>query len=273
MEKSITVKPMGGLANRMRVIASAYHYALEYQYPVTLIWERSFVLNCPFTRLFKLPDNTSLIEYSRSPLSVRALSFSQKFLRKTGISIPLGHDYYLVGDAVQNDDKVNQLTAHQKVYIETVHKFAEQHRGGALLVPVEELQTSISHVRNNYKDFTLGVHIRRTDNMNSIKFSPLKEFFHVIDQELSKHPDLSIFLATDSLPEEQAMKNRYKDRVMCLHKTLNRNDEKGIRDALVDLYCLAASDKIIGSHYSSFSEVAAQIGNKPFFQIYKDPDD
>jgi hypothetical protein len=49
-----------------------------------------------------------------------------------------------------------------------------------------------------------------------------------------------------------------------------RNLQKGIQDAVVDMYCLAGCQKIIGSYFSSFSEVAAQINGIELNQIYQE---
>jgi hypothetical protein len=39
-----------------------------------------------------------------------------------------------------------------------------------------------------------------------------------------------------------------------------RSEPAGVQDALIDLYCLAKTQKILGSFHSSFSEEAALPG-------------
>ena len=48
------------------------------------------------------------------------------------------------------------------------------------------------------------------------------------------------------------------------------NDPRGIQDAVIDLYSLANCRKLIGSYWSSFSEVAAQLRGIELV-IAKDP--
>jgi hypothetical protein len=67
---------------------------------------------------------------------------------------------------------------------------------------------------------------------------------------------------------ENQIQQQYGDRIITYEKVLDRNQQKGIQDALVDMYCLAGCQKIIGSYFSSFSEVAAQINGIELNQIY-----
>ena len=43
-------------------------------------------------------------------------------------------------------------------------------------------------------------------------------------------------------------------------RTLKRDSVDGMHDALLDLYCLSATDKLIGSYWSSFTDIAADMG-------------
>ncbi|MDR2121881.1 MAG: hypothetical protein LBP34_02035 [Flavobacteriaceae bacterium] len=41
-------------------------------------------------------------------------------------------------------------------------------------------------------------------------------------------------------------------------KVLDRNLKQGIQDAVVDMFCLANTQKIYGFYWSSYSEIAAK---------------
>jgi len=54
----------------------------------------------------------------------------------------------------------------------------------------------------------------------------------------------------------------FGDRIIVLPDVdTSRNSVRGMQDALVELYVLSRTNKIFGSHQSSYSETAAQIGN------------
>ena len=70
----------------------------------------------------------------------------------------------------------------------------------------------------------------------------------------------AFFLATDDQREEDLLRSRFPGKIISNQsRTIDRNSVAGMHDALLDLYCLAASDKIIGSYWSSFTDTAADM--------------
>lgn len=79
-------------------------------------------------------------------------------------------------------------------------------------------------------------------------------------EEIERDSDTRFFVATDAPEEEALLHQEFPGRIISHAKaSLSRNDPRGIKDALIDLYCLAHCRKLIGSHLSSFTEVAANI--------------
>ena len=123
--------------------------------------------------------------------------------------------------------------------------------------PVPQVEAVIGKRVAAFSAYTVGVHIRRTDNALSIEHSPLDLFFDCLDQELAAHSDLCIYLATDSEEVKQAMRARYGERIVCAESKADRSTTEGIREGIADLWTLARTQKIYGSFHSSFSELAA----------------
>jgi DNA-directed RNA polymerase subunit N (RpoN/RPB10) len=75
--------------------------------------------------------------------------------------------------------------------------------------------------------------------------------------EQASDPAVTFFLATDSPQVAATMFEEFGARVL-QHpkKSLSRDDPEAIRDALIDLYCLANCRKLIGSYWSSFTDTA-----------------
>jgi hypothetical protein len=53
------------------------------------------------------------------------------------------------------------------------------------------------------------------------------------------------------------------DRIIFHKKVFGRSVTKGVKDAVVDLFCLSRTSKILGSYFSSFSQIAGRLGNIP----------
>jgi hypothetical protein len=104
----------------------------------------------------------------------------------------------------------------------------------------------------------VGAHIRRGDNKKSIEESPSELFWEVME---AYDQSVLFYLATDSEEERLQALERFPNRILKGSDTiLSRNDPFGCREGMLDFYCLSRCSEILGSYYSSFSEMAAMYG-------------
>jgi hypothetical protein len=83
-------------------------------------------------------------------------------------------------------------------------------------------------------------------------------------QELENDPDTRFYLATDDMTEEARLREAFPDRILSNQdRCLSRDSVEGMHDALLDLYCLSHTRKIIGSFFSSFTDIAADMHKIP----------
>ena len=59
---------------------------------------------------------------------------------------------------------------------------------------------------------------------------------------------------------KESLKSKYPNRIITLLDDTYRNSLEGMKFAVVDLFCLSKTRKIIGSVASSYSQIAAEIG-------------
>lgn len=71
---------------------------------------------------------------------------------------------------------------------------------------------------SEFSDAMIGVHIRRTDNLASIRQSPIELFYQKLDEKIKEDGKVAIYLATDSEEVKREMKERYGDRIFCSGK-------------------------------------------------------
>lgn len=131
---------------------------------------------------------------------------------------------------------------------------------------IDEMATDI--LDNLGKD-VVGVHVRRTDNSQSILHSPDFLFFEEIDKRIAENPDVSFYLATDDETVKRRFKERYGKRITSDRTPASRKSKEAILDAAIEMCILSKSKEIIGSYYSSFSEAASIIGGNPLLQVYR----
>ena len=130
------------------------------------------------------------------------------------------------------------------------------------LEPVPKL-AAIARSYADRLEGAVGVHLRRTDNEKAMQYSPLNLFVEKMSELLATGYCQNFFLASDSPEDEQYLQKSFPGRIITHPKrSYERNEAVAIKDALVDLYCLAQCKMIVGSYWSSFSETAALIGRK-----------
>ncbi len=259
MRKMLEVEPMAGLANRMRVINSAYWLARDLGKELQVTWTPYEGLNCAFSTLFRNPEDFSVRE--RSPdLFHESSLFPLYFLAR---SVGYSRALRLISKKELDSDQLADLKRRKKILIASVHQFYAPDKPFYPFEPTEAIREKIGTVTGKYTGNTMGVHIRRSDHRISINTSTTEKFIGIMNGCLEADPGTRFFLSTDNPDEENRLVEEFGDRILVTQKELSRNSEQGIVDALVDLFCLGKTRKIIGSYYSSFSEVAARLEGIP----------
>ena len=251
----LIIQPIGGLCNRMRSINSAYKLAKLRKERLIVIWFHNEELGCSFESIFIPNPNIHLINIS-SKFDIRKIF------------------YQIISQNIGNDDIRSNRTGcvlnetfrsslKRRCYIATEEHFypADSYE---LFRPLPELQRKIDAIISLFSSYTVGVHIRRTDNLPSIGKSSTTAFVSAMLKELENNPNTIFYVASDDESEESNLRNLFPDRILSnSNKELSRGSLQGMQDAVIDLYCLAATNKIIGSFYSSFTDIAADMNQTP----------
>jgi hypothetical protein len=247
----ITLHPMCGLGNRMRAIASGVALAREIGRPMRVIWVRSKGMQCRFDALFEPIPGVPVLERTPQP---------HRILRR--FAIHLGKYSHLVQ---QPDIKRmrgersewREIARRRSPYISTYDGFYRCRHDLEIFRPRAPLQREIERTTAGFGPHTVGVHIRRGDHDRARQRSPTAAF---IERMAADDLAARFFLATDSPAEESALSSHFPGRVITYRKASGRDSAAGIQGALVELYALARTSRILGSYSSSFSETAAEIG-------------
>ena len=121
----------------------------------------------------------------------------------------------------------------------------------------------IDSITKEWNGHVVGLHVRRTDNIKAIQNSPIERYYQIIDDEIRKDAQVRFYLATDDEIIKQEFTRKYGSRVITIPLCLKRSSLQGMKDAVVDLYCLASTSKIYGSSASTYSLLAGRIYGIP----------
>ena len=134
------------------------------------------------------------------------------------------------------------------------------------LKPATYSASHIIELKKRFAPNTVGVHIRGTD----WGYIPaVEKIITRMHAEVELDPNVKFFLASDGDERGQKVVDTFGDRLIMYKNTrrARRRTLRGTQDAVVDLFGLASTSRIIGLDYSTFPILAALISNKPLLRI------
>ena len=259
--------PSGGLANRMRAMASAWQLAVHTGVKVETVWFCDWALNAPFHSIFEPIENAEMV--AREAKAWEQLTLDRP--RKRNFRIPLLYqqlrfaqriDEWQVTPLKNKGFDFNKWAAGKNSYMSCYQDFGHVPNSvyKHLFHPVGHILEEMQGYHEQFSAHTIGMHIRRTDNKESIERSPLSLFIDAAQREIDLHDDTRIFLATDDEGTRTALKAEFGNRILTSSKPAARNSIAGIRGGVAELWMLASTSTLYGSAGSSYSVMASKIG-------------
>ena len=265
----ITLVPTYGLCNRMRAIASAKALSETIGSQLHVVWIQDSGLASRFCDLFEPIEPIKVTEYSQLTDYLTKLQTcvyrSSRFPLVKYVKQKLYHVILEnIGTDTLSDEKVVKDLCGKKVLVSSFAKFySHPLLSFDFMRPSRILSKQIDEIAKEFNEYTVGVHVRRTDNKKSILNSPTERFFEKIEEKIRIQPNFNFFLATDCPDTEHRFVDKFGSRVISQKKKFNRSTTSGIQSAVIDLYLLSKTSEVIGSYHSSFSHTAADISGIP----------
>lgn len=279
----ITLVPIGGLCNRMRAIASGVYISRSLKIPLEIVWRKDSTCYAHFNDLFI--DDVFFNEVScennlhghdafvnKNAMRIRPFRFSDFYLsysRKANLYIPglirnFIFDTQITGKCENLSDNVSYISG-RSIYIISGYSISKHYPINDIFKPRPELMLRINELTSGFSNNTVGVHIRRGDNILAIAKNSIDDFFCLMDRKIMNNNDVNFYLATDSDEVRVLAIKRYGNRILHNNSVLSRKSLEGMKDAVVDLWSLAGCEEILGSYNSSFSDMAISLkGCHPF---------
>ena len=273
------VTPHVGLGNRLIPIGCILTLAAELNYSPRMFWAPDNVVGrATFGDLFESTNLPFELVEGREARTMRAILFRN--LARIS-SPPKRMGLRLIGSLVssQYDKRLELLSGKSKVELidQGVTDLLSFRKiiifsNGLIrygcdlswLKPAPQLTFKIVELKNRFAPNTIGVHIRGTDSPYRPRIERMAARMRA---EIELDPDVKFFFASDGDETGEALLARFKDRFIKPKKGATRSTLQGQQDAVVDLFGLAGTSRIIGAQYSSFPLLASLIGNTPFCKI------
>ena len=264
-KKYLTAIPYGGLCNRLLFLNSICEYAQNANLRVNVIWFKNNEIYATLDELFEYnADKFTIINIDAHKISGCVIQILYKILRKMKMFMVDQLTYYdsnskeyLRSEFIKSIKEKQIITGCQNVYDEYSKN---------LFTPKDEYYRQSGKIIDDSDTSIVSMHIRRTDNADSIKVSSDDKIIKAIDLEISNNN--KVFIACDDLIFKKYLIDRHPGKIIYQNvTTTDRNSEEAIKQSLVDLICISKGNKIYGSYNSTFSSFAAFIAGKNLYII------
>lgn len=257
MRNILVVTLTQGLCNRLRVLLCAIAYSEVTDRKLLLNWSKEEQFGAALSDLWEHPYQEIGI--------VRRKVFESLFGRYTKPdSIHLG-----INDPV--------------LCLNTIYTFCRSQYPAPLasylsrLKLIEPLEQQIESFTSQWfnKNAVVGVSMRyKNAHPKTLEASPPEWFIQRINELHEQFPGVLFSLSTDCEEASQLIRSSTQATICQLPRNYRSNQPDGIQEALCELYLLARTNYVLGSYWSSFSDMAGRIrGNSTYENSKSRPDE
>jgi hypothetical protein len=276
-KNKVIINVQYGLGNRLRALASAQVLAQKTGREFVLVWIPDFHCQAEFHDLF---TNDFRVINSLDKID---LSCTDQY-------------NYMAMEVGSEKDKLIDHASGRDIYVKSAfvlnHKFSKAGDLGKVLQQLHPVQEIIDIVGQYEVQNRIGLHVRSGGGKEASKDpwddaenwsakgkenlfywrerSAPQVFMQELDRLLAVDSSLKFFLATDSDDIYGQFQERYPDKIAFLKRDLYDRSLEQQKYALADMLLLSKTKYILGSYWSSFSEVAQRLGGNPMKYSGKD---
>jgi hypothetical protein len=289
-KKKFYINTKNGLSNRLRALASAYNIAKATNRQLIVIWIPDFHCEAKFGDLFKLNYLFTGVEFVDEESQINTGSMLEyiiceednryEYLKRDKII----YDYDVNKDKYIDDESPNDIYVSSACVLNNKHtnwlKESFFLRNLEVTDEIAEKIFSFGYDNNIYN--AIGIHIRmgqspETYPHEDISFyceeskkcvikwrshSHWSIFEKEMDKIISENPNQVFFLCCDNEEAYYQLKKLNKYRLIYTEKKLFDRSIEQVKTAIIDIELLSKTKYILGSNWSSFTEIAHRLSGK-----------
>lgn len=280
-KRTLYLEPVGGFGNRIDCVMSGIYEAKKRNMKLIVLWVLDQGCNAKLYDLIKPIEDVKVINldqlgYRRvKGIYALALTICLRILKKISVFFDdsyIRKEYVLNRNAIAFDEAMSNR---KRVYVRTSAfwiPWRDLQSIKKMICPITKIEKAVYENLKPYQDKNIiGIHIRRTDHVYTIQHSPDELFEKEMDRMCKNNSNCVFFLATDDKDVEEKFRKKYNIIPRhCFSKEVLRSTKNGMLDACVDLWTLSRCKEVWNCCGSTFSRLAAFIGDIPLYQLSTD---
>ena len=257
----------GGVANRLKCWASVIRISNNNNYKIK--WdvlddynENPHILNCSFNKLFK--NDVEIKSFSElDDININEFRVNPEFFIKDSDNLPNNFNNFTSNcrrtfrcrDKFKRDIDYMFNKIPKKIKYDYINCFKK-------IKLIDELQNQVNEFSKRFNDKTVSIHIRSWNRNGEISRRHSLYNVEKFENEMDNYKECNFFMSTDSqeVKDYFITESRFKNNIIFYNRKTSldnsRDFPEGIQEDVIDLYLLSKNKIIIGSRFSTFTEVA-----------------
>jgi hypothetical protein len=269
-KRYVYVDAQHGLGNRLRAIASAATIANKLNRELIIVWQADDHCECDFSDLYDYQgtviDKSFVLEAEKQMSVFNYMEIEANGKKDEEIVVDQNKDLYLRAAYTFNSEHSNWNDENEYLRNLTPCEAVQS------LISDFELENHIAaHIRmeggagfedksyESMDNWTEEGHDELTKWRQASHFS---NFIKRIDTLLEQEPQRKLFLATDMPETYQEFERYYGNKLSYLKRDVYDRSKEQIIFGLADAILLSRSQRLLGSTWSSFSELAMRLSTR-----------
>lgn len=278
----------GGLSNRIKSLVSVMRYANIVGTDCGILWKRlndysknNHILNCYYRDIFNIKGVSNVCVSSEEYLYYDTLYNSHCLWITDRDNVPVNFNNFnsKCGVKFSTNDKHRRNIdfMYNKIPTPIIDAYKPYFQRLKLIPELEQKVNDFAI--NNFDEYTVSMHVRSW-NRNGEKgrrdyLFDIAKFEKVMEEKMEEHfnqnylGNCKFFLTTDSqeVKDYFTKESQYKDSIITYPRetSLNtsRDFKEGVQEDAIELFLLGRNNALIGSHFSTYSEVAWWLAGCP----------
>jgi len=272
-----------GLGNRMRAIASALSFASSTARVPVLIWESDAHLAAQYNALYDTSNLPVVTEFKPKWPFTGLSKWDASWDEFQFYNYMEMEEDAQKGELIEND--ADKHMYYKGAYIMEAPRHTSwdiDNENLRALKPVTAISEKLQEIEDQGLTAAIGVHIRNrtlAQDIKNVNFndeygeSASAEMQHWREQssfgnfviEMNRiiseeDPEAKFYVATDTKEVLDEIQEKFPGRILFVPRTCDDRDSECVQYAMIDVYALSKTKRLLGSNWSSYTELAERLG-------------